>query len=151
MPKEILYESAPLRIGKHEWRVIVQPSSYGRNNVTEYQWRPLPTPGLPEAWRQPEFWRHEEDWPGYNINDGMYLGLPKSLRTLYDREKAALDRHLYGIAPQPDPQASFDFSGPAETPRVRSPSEIAAAARNGGHGREAGQDRTHEHDREIEP
>lgn len=39
----------------------------------------------------------------------------------------------------------------ADTPRSRSPSEIAAAARNGGQGQDAGQDRNREQDREIEP
>lgn len=104
-----------MRIGKHDWRMIVRPSDYSSRNVTEYQWRPANLHGLPDelhARREP--WRSGEEWPGYNFNDS-YLGLPKTLRALYDREKPQLDRHLYGIEPPPDPQIGFDFSAPASS------------------------------------
>jgi hypothetical protein len=100
-----LYESQPMTIGKHEWRVIVRPHYQG-GNCLEYQWRRLDTFGLPAAFRDP--WRGEEEWPGWNGND-TYCGLPRTLEKLYRREKAALDRHLRGIAPLPDAQASLDF------------------------------------------
>ena len=98
-----IYESQPITIGKHQWRVIVRPHYLG-GNCLEYQWRPLPFPGLPE--HMPEHWRHEEAWPQFNGND-TYCGLPRSLRKLYDREKAELDRHLHGIEPQPSAQLSL--------------------------------------------
>ena len=116
MPETTLYESPSMRIGKHDWRVIVKPFYLG-GNCTEYQWRPANLHGLPDelhARREP--WRSGEEWPGYNFND-TYLGLPRTLRTLYDREKPQLDRHLYGIEPPPDPQIGFDFSAPASSPQ----------------------------------
>ena len=58
-----IYESIPIIIGKHEWRVIVRPFYLG-GNCTEYQWRPLPHPGLPASWQEQEYWRHEKDWRG---------------------------------------------------------------------------------------
>ena len=100
-----LYESQPMTIGKHEWRVIVRPSYLG-GNCTEYQWRPAAMPGLLEG--MDEHWRREEDWPGFNGND-TYCGLPRTLRRLYEREKAALDRHLHGIEPEPAAQACLDL------------------------------------------
>jgi hypothetical protein len=100
-----IYESKPITIGKHEWRVIVRPFYLG-GNCTEYQWRPAAMPGLPEG--MDEYWRREEDWPSFNGND-TYCGLPRTLRKLYDREKAELDRHLKGIEPEPDPQVCLDI------------------------------------------
>ena len=101
----ILFESTPLLIGKHEWRVIVRPFYLG-GNCLEYQWRPAPMPGLPEG--MAGHWRGERDWPHWN-GDDTYCGLPKTLRKLYHREKAALDWHLHGITPPPDPQACLAF------------------------------------------
>jgi len=100
-----IYESKPITIGKHEWRVIVMPFYLG-GTCLEYQWRRLDTFGLPATFRDP--WRGEEDWPSFNGND-TYCGLPRTLKKLYDREKAELDRHLNGIEPEPDPQACLDF------------------------------------------
>lgn len=94
------FESRPMLIGKHEWRVIVKPFYLG-GNCLEYQWRPAPMPGMPGQWNG------ETDWPHWN-GDDTYCGLPRTLRKLYDREKASLDKHLYGIVPPPDPQACLD-------------------------------------------
>ncbi len=98
-----IYESRPIAIGKHEWRVIVRPFYLG-GNCLEYQWRLAALPGLPED--MPGHWQGEEDWPRWN-GDDTYCGLPRSLRKLYDREKAELDRHLRGIEPEPAAQLSL--------------------------------------------
>lgn len=77
------YASQPMTIGKHDWRVIVTDSRFGNSRCTEYQWR-----------RGREDWRPSKSWPTYDINNGMTLGLPKSLAKLYAREKIALDAAL---------------------------------------------------------
>ena len=80
-----LFESTPMKIGKHEWRVVVMPSRYS-GNCTEYQFRRIGS----------EYWKSQYDWPGYNINDGTWGGLPHSLRKLHDRHKAELKAWLNG-------------------------------------------------------
>jgi hypothetical protein len=104
-----IYATPPMTIGKHEWRLIVYPSNYGHGNVTEYQWRQLPMSGLPE-WTQPQHWRHEQDWPSYNHNDGMYAGMPRTLKKLYERHEAEIKAALQGI-PYQSPQAEL-FASP---------------------------------------
>jgi len=77
------YASEPIKIGKHAWRVIVTDSRFGNSRCTEYQWRG-------------EFgnWRGSKEWPSYDINNGMTLGLPKTLSKLYARGKIAVDLAL---------------------------------------------------------
>jgi hypothetical protein len=79
------HESAPFRIGNHEWRVVIRDSAFSRR-CTSYQWRSIG-----------DGWADQRDWPGYNFNDGCYGGLPKALRQLYEREKAALYAVLAGL------------------------------------------------------
>jgi hypothetical protein len=75
------FESAPVRIGKHDWRVVVKsgwPGCEPWRRLTEYQWRRV------EKLRGSEFeslgpWRPETEWPTYNADDGTYAGCPKSL------------------------------------------------------------------------
>src|SRR5689334_8485785 len=102
MPETILYATPPMRIGKHEWRMTVQPSRYGRGNVTEYQWRPADASARPEEYRVP--WKGEEDWPRYNSHDGMYAGLPRTLKKLYGQHEAEIKAALKGTTPPADPQ-----------------------------------------------
>ena len=77
------YASEPIKIGKHDWRVIVVDSRFGNSRCTEYQWRGMFG-----------YWRSSRDWPSYDINNGMTLGLPKTLAKLYEREKDALSAVL---------------------------------------------------------
>lgn len=81
-----LFESQPMKIGKHEWRVVVMPSRYRQGNCTEYQFRRIGD----------NYWKPGYDWPRYDINDGMYLGMPRSLVRLYDRHKSELEAWLKG-------------------------------------------------------
>lgn len=65
----IYYESAPVRIGKHLWRVIVYlHACYGR--CTEYQFMRADSA---------DYWHEDARWPSYNSNDGTYAGCPKTL------------------------------------------------------------------------
>ena len=68
LPNDALFGSPPAVIGDHEWRVIVRPSVLDRR-CTEYQWRRIGS--LP--------WRPAGEWPTYNLNDGLYMGCPRSL------------------------------------------------------------------------
>jgi hypothetical protein len=95
-----LYESCPMTIGKHEWRVIVTPSDFG-GNCLEYQWRPSSKQGLPEAMRL--HWRSGKEWPRWNGND-TYCGLPRTLQKLYYHEIRELDKHLSRVGKVAAPQ-----------------------------------------------
>lgn len=94
-----LFETPVVRIGKHEWRVLVV-SHPTADAVIEYQWRRLPAiPGSPAG-----PWRHETEWPSHDHNDGQTAGLPKSVFKLYaaykDEIRAALnERRQHGRPP----------------------------------------------------
>ena len=86
----VYFVAEPMRIGKHEWTVIVHTGRFGR--CTLYLWRPFPEP-----WDFPgaaERWRPHTEWPSYN-GDHCDGGMPKSLRKLYEANKVALDEHLH--------------------------------------------------------
>ena len=74
---EYLYISNSMKIGKHFWRIVVEPSRYG-GNCTEYQYNMARSNGL-------SVWLTETSWPRYNSND-TYNGIPKSLKRLWERE-----------------------------------------------------------------
>lgn len=85
-----LYASPPMRIGRHEWRICVVPSTWDHGRyATRYEWRRA------SAWRPEEGWRWDQFWPSYNQHD-TYSGLPRSLRKLWVSQLAAL--HSYGMA-----------------------------------------------------
>lgn len=66
----ILFESNPIKIGKHQWRMkIYTHSIYG--NCTDYEWKD------PYG-----IWRSMKQWPRYDLND-TYNGCPKSLSKLF--------------------------------------------------------------------
>ena len=91
--EDIIGISDPYKIGKHEWRLVkyrgtgtryVVDKSTGVGRLVdepavfvEFEWRPLNEPF--EYW-----WRRACDWPRYDSNDGQTLGLPLTLRKLYD-------------------------------------------------------------------
>jgi hypothetical protein len=109
-----LYATPPMTIGKHEWRLIVYPY-YSGGNVTEYQWRRGDEFGLPEAFR--DTWHADRDWPRYDINDGMYAGLPRTLVRLYERHRDEIKAALEGI-PWQSPQADL-FASPDPSHRAQ--------------------------------
>lgn len=65
--------SEPMTIGKHEWRI-----RYDVSGTINYEWR------RPSALS----WTECCDWPTYDFNNGMTLGLPKGLKRLFEREAA---------------------------------------------------------------
>lgn len=80
-----LYQSAPMTIGKKEWRLVVYDACgyLGAKAFTDYEWREPAWNTLP-----PGDWHSMKAWPTYNSNDGMYSGCPRTLRKLWDREKS---------------------------------------------------------------
>ena len=91
--EDIIRISEPYKIGKHEWRLVqyrgtgsryVVDEATGRGRLVdepavfvEFEWRRLDEPF--EHW-----WRRSQDWPRYDFNNGQTLGLPVTLRKLYD-------------------------------------------------------------------
>jgi hypothetical protein len=72
-----LYVSPIMRVVQHDWRLQIERS--GRGMVTKYEFQDKDSP----------IWRRSQEWHGYDIND-TYLGLPKGLVKLYERERPAL-------------------------------------------------------------
>jgi hypothetical protein len=69
-----LHVSQPMLIGKHEWRLrIFNHPTYGP--CTTFEWRRAGSDG----------WNPQRQWPSYDINH-TYLGVPRGLDRLYDRE-----------------------------------------------------------------
>jgi hypothetical protein len=66
-----------MRVGQHDWRLRIERN--GRGMVTKYEFQDKDSP----------LWRRSQEWPTHNIND-TYLGLPKGLARLYERERPAL-------------------------------------------------------------
>ena len=80
--------SEPMRIGKHEWRLLTywrhgMEYEDGRlveveRRLTGYEWRPA---GFPFD----QDWRKDTEWPRYNPHNGTTAGLPATLRKLWER------------------------------------------------------------------
>ncbi len=84
-----LHLSEPMQIGHHQWRLLIERN--GRGKCTRYEWQ------KPDE----TLWRRSQEWSSHNIND-TYLGLPRGLAKLYDREMPALIQHgLVSIQNQP--------------------------------------------------
>lgn len=68
-----IYATSAVRLGRHEWRMVVRVNEYARpgaERVTEYQWRQVGG----------TYWKPEDLWPRYDHADGEFGGLPTSLR-----------------------------------------------------------------------
>ena len=91
------YATPALRIGDHEWRCIVVPFWLDtQQRATRYQFR------LPGG-----AWRSHREWPNYDINEGMQLGLPKQLSRLYRDYRGEIEFHL-SPGTRPDPRLSLE-------------------------------------------
>ena len=90
---EILFRSEPRLIGKHEWRVTVYRHSQDRV-VVGYEWRRAAETILGFTYPPAPYWRRDEDWPRYDHNDGMYAGMPRTLRRLYEEHRVEIADHL---------------------------------------------------------
>ena len=76
------YQSEPMVIGKHEWRVVKYLAWIVVQHewCTGYEWRPVGSVD----------WRSEKEWPTFDADNGQTAGLPASVRKLFDRELPAL-------------------------------------------------------------
>ena len=84
-----IYTSKPMQIGNHFWRMVIDRSrSDDRRLATRFEFQD------PSG----AFWSDQRQWPEYNIND-TYLGLPRNLEKLHERELPAL--RLFGFVPHP--------------------------------------------------
>ncbi len=88
--QHIRYISQPIKIGNIHWRVVIkQRATHGnleedrKSLYTEYQWN--------DQGR----WQPGSKWPAYNIND-TYLGMPRRLSKLYEREKEIIEMMIHG-------------------------------------------------------
>ncbi len=77
------FTSPAMKIGKAFWRFVVLPSRHGAGLVTDYEW-------LNTEYSDTGIWYPSDQRRGYDHNDGMYAGLPKSLRKLWE-----IYRHEY--------------------------------------------------------
>ena len=90
--EDIVRISDPMRIGKHEWRLVLYRATSTRYELDPEQGRRVRTERLRRfvdyEWRRcerdPEHWRRARDWPRYDFNDGQYSGLPRTLRKLWE-------------------------------------------------------------------
>lgn len=90
------YLSSPMKIGKQLWRMRICENGQGQV-VTRYEFQD--SSGM--------FWHGQRDWPWYDFND-TYLGLPKELAKLYERERPALIK--YGLqSPIQNKQLEMNF------------------------------------------
>jgi hypothetical protein len=87
--KPLVWASAPMRFGKHEWRVVVVLDACQRR-VISYEWRPLPHPLDCALDRQ---WRDAPSWPRYRHAHGEGR-LPVSVRRLYDHHALRISAML---------------------------------------------------------
>ena len=85
MDDNIVFTSEPMRIGKTDWRFLIEKSGpwHGGNYVS---------PKF--EWFDGKSWRIQEGWPRFN-NDLALCGLPKTIMKLWIREEHA--RKLYGV------------------------------------------------------
>lgn len=86
----IRYISQPIKIGNTHWRLVIKErTAYNgleedlNRLCTEYQWN------------EDGQWQPGSKWPAYNIND-TYLGMPRRLSKLYEREKETIDLLIHG-------------------------------------------------------
>jgi hypothetical protein len=92
------FESAPMKIGKHFWRIVVRDYEMPNGKVTrctayEFKRPPIKAGGFMVT---DDTWRNYREWPGYDFDDGTYGGLPKTLRKLWEVNRVEIERILHG-------------------------------------------------------
>jgi hypothetical protein len=95
------FESAPMKIGKHFWRIVIHDYEmpHGRaTQCTAYEFKRSPIKAG-DFMVTDDTWRNYREWPGYDFNDGTYGGLPRTLRKLWDRNRVEIERILHGTEP----------------------------------------------------
>lgn len=100
-----IWASPPMRIGAHEWRVCVVEDfslyTMKTERMTACEWRRATT----GAWT--DGWSHARTWPSYDMNDGAYSGLPRTLTKLWNMHKDHIRALLEGRAPEAPKQATL--------------------------------------------
>jgi antirestriction protein ArdC len=92
-----LYVSEPMQIGNHQWRMLIGYNDLGSVG-TRYEFQD----------QSGSFWHEQRSWPQYNINS-TYLGLPRGLAKLYEREQPALIKFGLTMPPAPSKQIEMRF------------------------------------------
>ena len=87
---ESIWQSAPRRIGKHDWRVIIWESTH-HGRCTSFEFRELPIV-YSDGTQQQRMWFDEDWWPNYKRGDG----LPRSLKGLYQKNRDEIEAVLAG-------------------------------------------------------
>lgn len=92
-PGFVYFETDPVKVGSHQWRIVVHESHKGYGPVTEHQFR------QPDAYNQS--WCTEKAWPSWDGNLSN-CGLPESLVSrLYEPFKDLIKKALEGVVVQP--------------------------------------------------
>jgi hypothetical protein len=91
LENEIIYSTPVVKIGKHEWRMIVYPTIY-YGNCTMYQFRGIIE--LSDGIIFRDKWENETNWPKYDSDNGATAGLPKTLSRLYYRYEKEIEKAL---------------------------------------------------------
>ncbi|MCW2240747.1 hypothetical protein [Azospirillum canadense] len=111
---DVLYATPVALIGKHEWRLIVTPST--TLELVNGTWTQVPCRVTAYEYRRigDTIWHPARHWPTYNHNDGCFAGLPRTLGPkVYDSHEAAIKAALNplppGAAPVTPPAQPFDL------------------------------------------
>jgi hypothetical protein len=81
--KEVLWTSEPMLIGKTHWVAVIYYCNIQEITFSGYHYRDEKfEPCIPYT-----EWPTSEDHPKYNSNDGTNMGLPKSLKKLWEQNK----------------------------------------------------------------
>ncbi len=96
--KNYLLSSKPMKIGRHEWRVVVyrgdRTNAADAPRYTDYEWRdPAYTFSGGEIERASR-WKEMTTWASYDDNDGCYAGCPHGLRRLYEKYRGSINKAL---------------------------------------------------------
>jgi hypothetical protein len=96
-----LYESPPMKIGKHFWRIVVRSYEMPDGRVTRCTAYEFKRPAIKAGGFMvtDDTWRSHREWPGYDFNDGTYGGSPKTLRKLWEANRVEIERIIHGKEP----------------------------------------------------
>ena len=103
---EIIFKSSPLKIGKLYWIVVVYEDlkfDHEQEKMLNKRYGTSISNGIFTTYcfyKEGEYfkshWACMKEHPNYNINDGTYYGLPKSLSKLFDSNEIEIKNALKG-------------------------------------------------------
>jgi hypothetical protein len=103
------FTSPPMKIGKTFWRFVIVPSRYGAGLVTDYEW-------LNADDGAAGIWYPSDQRRGYDHNDGVHAGLPKSLRKLWELHRHEFEKLNGSGEPEQLTMPLDDENPPPEQP-----------------------------------